>query len=390
MSEDMQTERDRLGGRNLRGYVQLGAIVAAILVAVYLAQAPGGGADEELGLSVAPKPAVSVIKPELTDWTQQVDLTAVVSLARKARVVSEVSSRVVWISPKFSNGGSIPARETMIRIDPRDFELRVEAARAAVKEAEASVWRERARGEHDARVFARDYPGLELSERIRRVPSLAKEQAELERARVALKMAELKLQRTRISFPFDSRVLNASVELGEQVGPATPLGTVYRIDALQVEAPIEIRDLNRLEPIIGRAAEVRAGAQTFSATVDRVSSAVAPRSRLASVFLKFSESVPADSLPLPGSFAEVSIQGPVAEGVYLLPESAEQAQGRVWVIENGALKPFAPRTVGRTRASWAVEAFDAGDGIVMGTIPGARDGLAVELADTRSNPGAGR
>ena len=126
---------------------------AAIFVAVYFAQAPGDGAGEELGLGAAPKPEVSVIEPELTDWTQQVDLTAVVSLARKARVVSEVSSRVVWISPKFSNGGSIPARETMIRIDPRDFELRVEAARASVKEAEASVWRQQARGEHDARVF---------------------------------------------------------------------------------------------------------------------------------------------------------------------------------------------------------------------------------------------
>ena len=388
MSEETQTEQ---AGRSLRGYIQLGAIGAAILVAVYFAQAPGDGGNEGLGLGAAPKPVVSVIEPEVTDQTQQVDLTAVVSLARKARVVSEVSSRVVWISPKFSNGGSIPARETMIRIDPRDFELRVEAARAAVKEAEASVWRQQARGEHDARVFARDYPGLELSERIRRVPSLAMEQAELERAQVAQKkMAELKLQRTRISFPFDSRVLNASVELGEQVGPGTPLGTVYRTDALQVEAPIEVRDLNRLEPIIGRTAEVQAGAQTFSATVDRVSSAVAARSRLATVFLKFSESLPADSLPLPGSFAQVAIQGPVAEGVYLLPESTEQNQGSVWVIENGALKSFAPRTVGRTRSSWVVEAFDAGDGIVMGTIPGAREGLAVELADPRSNPGAER
>ena len=121
-----------------------------------------------------------------------------------------------------------------------------------------------------------------------------------------------------------------------------------------------------------------------------MSSVVAPRSRLATVFLKFSENEPADALPLPGSFAEVSIQGPVAEGVYLLPESAEQAQGRIWVVENGALKPFAPRTVGRTQAGWVVEAFDAGDGIVMGTIPGAREGLAVELADARANRGAGR
>lgn len=345
MSQESPNAENRSDRGPLLGYVQLGAVGVAILVAVYFAQAPDRGADAGLGLGSAPKPLVSVIDPVPTDRALQVELTGGVSLAGKARVVSEVSSRVVWISPKFTNGGSIPAGETMIRVDPTDFELRVEAARATVKEAEASVWREKARGEHDARVFARDYPGLELSDRIRRMPSLAKEEAELEHAQAVLKMAELKLERTRVSFPFASRVLNASVELGEQVGPGTPLGTVYRIDALQVEAPVEIRDLNRLDPVIGRTAEVRAGGQAFSAQVDRVSSVVAPRSRLATVFLRFSEDSPADSLPLPGTFAEIAIEGPVVQSVYVLPESAEQGRGSVWVIENGTLKAVALRTV---------------------------------------------
>ena len=390
MSEESQTAKDRLGSRQLRGYIQLGAIVAAIVVAIYFARAPDRGADAGLELGTAPKPLVSVIEPVPTDRGLQVELTGAVSLARKARVVSEVSSRVVWISQNFSNGGSIPAGEAMIRIDPQDFELRVEAARAAVKEAEASVWREKARGEHDARVFARDYPGLELSDRIRRVPSLAKEEAELEHAQAVLKMAELKLERTRISFPFDSRVLNASVELGEQVGSGAPLGTVYRIDALQVEAPVEIRDLERLDPVIGRPAEVRAGGQSFAAKVDRVSSAVAPRSRLATVFLEFTDGLPADSLPLPGTFAEIAIQGPVIQGVYVLPESVEQGRDSVWVIDGGKLKSVVLRTVLRTDADWVVETFDAGDGVVVGVVPGAREGLAVKVTDARANTGAGR
>lgn len=381
---------DSRPGRPLLGYIQLGAVGVAIVLAVYFAQAPDRGADAGLGLGAAPRPVVSLIEPVPTDRALQVELTGAVSLASKARVVSEVASRVVWISPKFKNGGSIPAGEAMIRVDARDIELRVDAARASVKEAEASVWREKARGEHDARVFARDYPGLELSERIRRIPSLAKEQAELEHAQAVLKMAELKLERTRVSFPFNSRVLNASVELGEQVGPATPLGTVYRIDALQAEAPVEIRDLDRLDPVIGRTAEIRAGGETFAAIVERVSSLVAPRSRLATVFLKFSEGVPADSLPLPGTFAEIAIQGPVLPSVYVLPESAEQDRGSVWVVENGKLKAVAPRTVLRTKADWVVATFDAGDGVVTGAVPGAREGLAVEVADARAQSGAGR
>ena len=390
MSQESPSAETRPDRRRLLGYVQLGAVGAAIVVAVYFAQAPDRGADAGLGLGTAPKPVVSVIEPMSTERALTVELTGAVSLARKARVVSEVSSRVVWISPKFENGGSIPAGEAMVRVDPADFELRVEAARASVEEAEAGVWREKARGEHDARVFARDYPGLELSERIRRIPSIAKEEAELKHAQAALKMAELKLEQTRISFPFDSRVLNASVELGEKVGPGTPLGTVYRTDAVQVEAPVEIRDLDRLDPVIGRNAEVRAGGHSFAAKVDRVSSAVAPRSRLATVFLEFTDGLPADTLPLPGTFAEIAIEGPVIQGVYVLPESVEQGRGSVWVIDNGKLKSVVLRTVLRSDADWVVETFDAGDGVVVGVVPGAREGLAVTVTDARANTGAGR
>ena len=389
MSQESPNAESR-SDRPLLGYIQLGAVGVAIVVAVYFAQAPDRGADAGLGLGAAPKPEVNLIEPVPTDRALQVELTGAVSLARKARVVSEVASRVVWISPKFNNGGSIAAGEAMIRVDAKEFELRVDAARATVKEAEASVRREKARGAHDARVFARDYPGLELSERIRRIASIAKEEAELEHAQAVLKMAELKLERTRVSFPFNSRVLNASVELGEQVGPATPLGAVYRPDALQVEAPVEIRDLKRLDPVIGRTAEVRAGGETFAAVVDRVSSLVAPRSRLATVFLEFSEGVPDDSLPLPGTFAEIAIQGPVLPRVYVLPESAEQGRGSVWVVENGTLKSVAPRTVLRVDADWVVETFDAGDGVVTGVVPGAREGLAVKVTDRRARSGAGR
>ena len=387
MSEETRNEGDSADRKRLLGYVQLGAIGVAVLAAIYLARAPDRAVGAGLELGVAPKPAVRVIEPTPTDQPLVVELTGTVSLAATAAVRSEVSSKVVWISPKFRAGGSIAAGETVVRIDPADFELRVEAARAAVKEAEAGAWRERARGEHDARVFARDYPGLEVSERVRRLPSLAKREAQLLQAQVLLKSAQQKLERTHISLPFDSQVLNVSAELGELARPATRLGTVYRTAALQAEAPVEPRVLEQLAPLIGRAALVRADGKTYPAEVARVSAAVAPKSRLTTVFLKFSDDLPRDSLPRPGTFASVSIRGPDMQGVYVLPESAEQDRASVWVVENGKLRSHAPRTLGRTGAGWIVGAFDAADGVVLGTIPGARQGLAVEPMDAPSDAG---
>lgn len=381
MSSEAQDEGSRVGRSQFAGYVQLAVVVVAVVVAIYFAQAPDRTVGAGLELEAAPMPVVSVIEPTPTRSPLVVELTGTVGLATTAAVQSEVTSKVVWISPSFRSGASIPAGETIVRIDPTDSELLVEAAQGAVEEAEALVWREEARGEHDADVFARDYPGLGVSDRVRRLPSLARRQAQLTQAQTMLKAAEEKLRRTRVSLPFDSQVLNVSVELGELAGPAKILGTVYRTTALQTQAPVEPRVLEQLAPVLGRPARVRADGTTYRAEVERVSAAVSPTSRLATLFLKFSDESPGNALPRPGTFALVSIDGPDLQDVYVLPESAEQDRASVWIVEDGKLRSHLPRTLGRGSAGWIVSGFDAGDGVVLGTINGAREGLAVQVAD---------
>lgn len=156
---------------------------------------------------------------------------------------------------------------------------------------------------------------------------------------------------------------------------------MYRPGALQVDVPIEPRDLEYLDPVIGRKARLVGQMATWEARVERVSSIVAPRTRLASVFLKFAADAHPDSLPAPGTFVEVAIEGPVYKDVYVLPESVSQERDSVWVVRDGLLNAFAPQTLGRTDAGWVVQAFDAGEGVVVGVLPGAREGLAVEATD---------
>ncbi|MCY4485580.1 MAG: efflux RND transporter periplasmic adaptor subunit [Deltaproteobacteria bacterium] len=371
------------------GIVQLAAILLVIVIALYFARAPG-----RVALDTAPdltaekgKPTVSVIEPKPTQQALTVRLTGNVRVEEQARVMSEVTGRVVWISPKFRNGGSIPANETFVRIDATEHELRVERAEMAVKAAEARVWVEKAGGEEDAKAFSRATPGAEVSDAVRRLPSIAEAEAELAQARAVLKLAKLRLERTNISLPYDSRVLATELEVGEFVGPAravvgrpTRLGTVYRTDAIRVRVPVDPKDLAYLSPVIGRSARVRTQLGAYDATVERVSSAVAPSTRLAGLFLKFPDDVPRETLPLPGMFAEVRIEGPSYQNVYVLPESVLQEGSSVWVVDKGALKPVVPKTLGRTDAGWVVEAFDAGEGVVVGAPPGARKGLAVAVA----------
>ena len=383
--------RGSFGYAEWRGYAQLALMLVAIAAALLLARAPGrvdrGAASGPASESV--RPTVRVIHPAPTEQALTVELTGTVNLEERVRVASEVVGRIAWVSPDFSNGGSIRANEPFIRIDPAEFELQVEAAEMAVREADAQVWVERAGAEEDVRTFERENPGVEPSEAVRRLPSIAEAEARLMRAQADLKLAELHLERTNISLPYDGRVTASDVEVGELVGPAdrvdrpsSRLGIVYRTEALQVAVPIELRDLEYLDPVIGRSARVLGEMASWEARVARVSSVVAPRTRLASVFLKFAEDAHPDSLPAPGSFVEVDIAGPVNENVYVLPESVLQERDSVWVVRDGLLSAFAPETVGRTAEGWVVQAFDAGDGVVVGMLPGAREGLAVEVTDT--------
>ena len=386
MAQEGESSTGRSGRPRWLGYAQLALILAAIGVALYFAQAPGQVERDAIS-DVAgdpAKPAVTVVKPAPTEQALTVHLTGGVTLHGNVRVSSEVGGRVIWVSPDFRKGGSIAANETFIRIDPAEHELRRDVAAAAVSEAEARVQVERALGAESAAAFARENPGADVPERVRRAPQIAQAEAALMKAQAELKLAQLQLERTEISLPYDGRVTATDIEVGQFVGPAdlvgraANMGSVYRADALQVRAPIEQEDLASLAPAIGRSATVRTAAGTFDATVERTSAAIAPKTRLATLFLRFAEDQPADSLPLPGSFAEVSVAGPVHDNVFVLPEAALQDHDGVWVVDGGALKAVAPRLLGHADGGVVVEAFDAGDGVVVGSLPAAREGLAVE------------
>ena len=352
----------------LPGLVQAALILAAIVIALYFARAPGHvevDTSSDLSFDIA-SPVVQVVKPASVEQSLKLRVTGSVTLEEQTAIVAEVAGRVTWISPKFNNGGTIPANEKFVQIDPSEYELQVKAAANVVRVAEARRRIEVARG-NAARI--------ELAE------------AELASAQTAHELASLQLERTSLSLPYESRVIGTELEVGEivgpyrDVGPGGRIGTVYRVDALQFEAPMEVESLAYLDPIVGRTAEIRTEKGSHRVEAMRVASVVAPSSRLATVFFRFSPNQTVASLPLPGSFGEGEIKGPSFENVYVLPEAAIQEGNRVWVVRDGALTSWTPTALGHVEDGLVVEAFDAGEGVVLGLVPEAREGLTVTVTD---------
>ena len=347
-----------------RGYAQLALLLLALAAAVYFAQAPSRSPG-----SVQPPPAaegpmqVQVVRPAVTAAALPVALTGTVEAQVQVSVRAEASGRIVWVSPNFRDGGALAADEVIVRIDPQDAALRVQAAAAGVRAAEAMVRFQKARADAARRLFGDGEPDVDGFDWVGREEAVAGAEARLEQARTALTLAERALDKTSVSLPFASRVIRAEAEVGQFVGPLRlPLGRVYRDGALEVAAQVHPGDLSLLQPVIGRAARVETEGVVRTAVVTRVSSQVDPNSRMATLHLEL-QADEAGGLPMPGMFAEIEIAGPVRENVYRLPHGARQDGDTVWIVDDdGVLRSVGPRVVGDTADGWVVEAFDAGAG----------------------------
>ena len=170
--------------------------------------------------------------------------------------------------------------------------------------------------------------------------------------------------------------------MGEWASPddsarSAVLGVVYQPEALQIRVPIEPRDLAYLVPAVGRAVRVTGRLGAWDGEIVRVSSVIDPTSRLGSVFIEFAADTEVAALPDPGTFVEIAIEGPAFADVFVLPHTVPQEAGGLWVVREGRLQRFVPEAHGQTAAGWVVQAFDAGEGVLAGTLSGARDGLEV-------------
>lgn len=345
------------------GYLQIALIVGIIAVALFFARAPErvervANVDQSVA---AGKQAVRVLQPQMIEFALPIRLTGNVNLEERVTIVSEAKGRVAWVSPNFRNGGVIDANEVFVRIDPTEYQLQVKEAEILLELAQL-----------------RQASGEDLSASA----------ATIELLQTRLDLARHKLSQTEISLPFRIYVIGSDVEVGEVVGPheyvgreASVLGVGFRSEALQVSAPVQPEVLAKLDPVIGSAASVRAGNKVYKAMIDRVSAVIAPETRMRRIYLRFSEGLDFDALPSPGMFAEIVVDGPLHDNVYVLPPAAAQANGNVWIVRDGVLNSVSPVTLAHADDGWVVESFEAASGIVIGSIPGAIEGVAVTVAN---------
>lgn len=179
------------------------------------------------------------------DYTVVVKTNGIVQPHNEVALSAEVPGLVVRVSPTFEVGAYFSEGDVLVELDDRDYVTAVAVAEATKLSAEAAL--QLASETHDRNLDLYEKKGV--SEALLKQTFAEKTQAsaQLDTAVAQLERAQRDLARTRIVAPFDGRVRQKDVGVGQSVGGGTPLGIVFAVDYAEVRLPIASRERAFLE-----------------------------------------------------------------------------------------------------------------------------------------------
>ncbi len=343
-------------------------------------------------------PVVRVAKVTAGPQTVVIEGEGTVRASREIRLSSRVGGRVVFISPALVDGGVFEKGETLLRIDPVDYELAVSLARTRIKDSEsllaiareeADAAREEWRLLHvDGAEEAPEPPAL-----VAKIPQLAAAGARVEANRVDLRKALLNLERTRILAPFGGRVAEENVDVGQYVSVGQNLATLFSTEEVEIVIPLEDESLYWFHvpdftPGEGPGAWVMVHARLagrdriWPGRVVRAVGKVDENTRMINVVAAVEEPYKTKPPLAVGLFVRVKIQGRTLENAAVVPRSALRDNGMVWVVDDGGLLRFRRVDVVRYFSDRALvrTGLETGERIILSSLRAVTDGMSVRAA----------
>lgn len=285
-----------------------------------------------------------------TTYPVQVSAQGTVQPRTRSTLLPEVAGMIVEMSPSFRPGGFFEKGETLMKLDPVDYETAVTVAQAAVALARVTLAEEAARSEQAAENWKalgrQGVPG----EFAARAPQVARAKADLAAAEARVVKARRDLERTSIRAPYAGQVLEQTVDVGQYVGPGTTLGRVFATDYVEVRLPLPERESQFIrlperyrdgsalpEPTKVRLLTYAAGKPVkWEGRLVRVESALDESTRQTTAvaqidnpFAKRSDGAPPLKI---GQFVQAEVEGDPLKDMFVIPRSAVRAGNEIILI----------------------------------------------------------
>lgn len=348
-----------------------------------------------------PPLAVNVVKARADEQIRTSAFQGEVRAKTDIEVVTQVTGKVIAVSDKFVEGGQFAVGEIMLRIDDADYRVALKSAEAAVAEAKVQLDIELASAETSKKEW-RDLTGESLATanplRLNQ-PQVQGARARLDAAKAQQAQAQLDYNRTKIRAPFSGRVMRKSAELGQFVSRGASIGRMFSTDSVEIRVPMSDLQIGELGLELGMMPSQREPIQAKVATLfgnqrhewtgylKSIDASIDNETRLLFGTIAVDnpfELTKVGSVPLaPGLFVDVEIKGSRVVSGVSVPRTALRSGNQVYVVKNGEIRL---REVGvlYTSPNEAVlqarrGSIVAGDQVIVSPVPGAYDGMVVEV-----------
>lgn len=298
---------------------------------------------------------VDVTTAEKGDYRPSITAMGQVRAARELTLRPRVGGQIVERAPEFTPGGMVEKGDMLVRIDPADYEATLQQRRSELRQARSDLDIEQGRqnvAEQEFELLGEELEGTNKA-LVLRQPQLEQARAQVESAEAALKQAQLDLDRTHVTAPFNARVLSRDISLGTQVSTGEALGRLVGVNEYWVEATVPQSELPWLRfeersgeagaPVTIRNNSAWPQGQHRQGRLQRLVGELNEDTRLARVLITVQDPLALDTdAPdkpplLIGSFLNTAIEGREITDVVRLDRNHIRRNDTVWVMEDGSL-----------------------------------------------------
>ncbi|PWB59747.1 MAG: efflux transporter periplasmic adaptor subunit [Nitrosomonadales bacterium] len=353
--------------------------LALLLIIALAGCGKGGGQKPASGPGpggAMPPPEVDVITVTPGSATLTQELPGRLQAFRTAQVRAQVDG--ILEKRLFEEGSGVKAGATLFRVDPRNYQVSFDAAKADLDVARLTLERYR--------------PLLAIKAVSQQEVDLA--EARLKQAEVALTRARIDLENTTVPAPISGRIGRALVTEGALVSRAgaTHLATIEQIDPIYANFTQPGADLLRLRQAVKtgklRKAEqanvelVLEDGSTYPQPGKLLFSDLAVDPATGSVSLRAVFPNPGHEL-LPGAFVRIRFPEAMQDQALRVPQRAVQPgpQGQlVMIVDNeGKVAPRPVKTSGMSGGDFIIaEGLKGGERVIVNGLQKARPGTPVK------------
>jgi RND family efflux transporter MFP subunit len=220
-----------------------------VRVTLSLAVAAGLGAcGEKNEYAAPPPPKVTIATPVARDVTRYYEATGNTAAVNSVDLVARVQGFVQAIS--YTDGQFVKKGTSLFTIEPEPYKLKVDAAKASVTSAQATLLVKQQDFARQADLLQR-----QVSAQVSYDQALAARdsaQADVQSAQANERQAEIDLGYTDVTAPFDGVVTARQVSIGQLVGANTPttLSTIVELDPIWANFNVSERDVLKVREFL--------------------------------------------------------------------------------------------------------------------------------------------